>query len=321
MPPTFIVIASTLNIRKLPKVTATIVGQLDRDEIVHSSEVSPDQAWLKITKGSVTGWSSLTYLRRTDNDADDGGGNAPSSTLDKILQIANNSAIATYSWKDRGLAPRGYTKGMAVVFAKTYSRLLAGDTYATVMARAATSSTDDVLQHYAPTFKAKGMNNDSSGASTLRHLFVLMMGLGMRESSGEWFTGQDRSAPQNATANAAEAGLFQTSYNFRGFSPLVKQLVDEYKVGNRAGYHGIFNSPPLTPTGHNLTNFGSGDGQEFQRLSKEKPALSVEVATMGSRIKRQHWGPLNTKASEVRPEANTMLLKVQQLVDQEGAPF
>ena len=38
------------------------------------------------------------------------------------------------------------------------------------------------------------MRNDVSGTDTLRHLFVLMIGLGMRESSGRYCEGRDQSA-------------------------------------------------------------------------------------------------------------------------------
>ena len=50
----------------------------------------------------------------------------------------------------------------------------------------------DALAHYASEFAALGMRNDVSGLDTLRHLFVLMIGLGMRESSGRYCEGRDR---------------------------------------------------------------------------------------------------------------------------------
>jgi len=70
----------------------------------------------------------------------------------------------------------------------------------------------DALAWYAQEFQRAGMDNESSGVSTLRHVFVLLFGLGMRESSGRYCEGRDRSA-RNTTAASAEAGLFQISYN------------------------------------------------------------------------------------------------------------
>jgi hypothetical protein len=35
--------------------------------------------------------------------------------VERILQIANESEIARYSWRERGVAPSGYINGMALV--------------------------------------------------------------------------------------------------------------------------------------------------------------------------------------------------------------
>ena len=44
-----------------------------------------------------------------------------------------------------------------------------------------------------------------TGAVTLRHLFALILGLGMRESSGRYCEGRDMSA-SNVSAETAECG-------------------------------------------------------------------------------------------------------------------
>ena len=41
------------------------------------------------------------------------------------------------------------------------------------------------------------MRNDVSGIDTLRHLFVLMIGLGMRELSGRYCEGRDQLRQQH----------------------------------------------------------------------------------------------------------------------------
>jgi hypothetical protein len=51
------------------------------------------------------------------------------------------------------------------------------------------------------------MANDRDGPETLRPLFALMLGHGMRESSGRYCEGRDRSA-ENVASDTAEAGLF-----------------------------------------------------------------------------------------------------------------
>ena len=110
-----------------------------------------------------------------------------------ITRIAAASAIARFSWPQRGVAPIGYIKGMALVFARVLCKLSAGDAAAVEMAKADTgNAARDALAHYSGVFSALGMNNDVSGPDTLRHLFALMVGHGMRESSGKFCEGQDR---------------------------------------------------------------------------------------------------------------------------------
>src|SRR5262249_54937383 len=43
--------------------------------------------------------------------------------VNEISQIARNSSIARYSWRDRGVAPAGYINGMAVAFMIALTRL------------------------------------------------------------------------------------------------------------------------------------------------------------------------------------------------------
>ena len=75
-------------------------------------------------------------------------------------------------------------KGMALVYARVYCKLKSNDAAAVEMAKANTgNATRDALAHYAPQFNAARMGNESAGVNTLRHLFVLLTGLGMRESS------------------------------------------------------------------------------------------------------------------------------------------
>jgi hypothetical protein len=235
------------------------------------------------------------------------------ATVDRILDIAARSAIARFRWPSRGVAPAGYIKGMAVVYARVYCKLRAGDPFAVEMAKAKAQSTSrDALSWYDDEFRALGMRNDSAGADTLRHLFVLLIGLGMRESSGKHCEGRDRSA-SNTSAETAEAGLFQTSFNARSGSPLLPRLFAQY-LENPSGFVEIFREG-VRCTAANLENFGSGQGRDFQRLSKECPAFAAEFAAVGLRNVRKHWGPITDREAELRREADTMLREVQDAID------
>ena len=238
----------------------------------------------------------------------------PSLPISEIVQIAANSALARVSWDGgRGPAPLGYIKGMAVMFAVAQRKLAQGDPAAVEMSRAASSDSHrDALAHYASRFAALGMRNDVSGIDTLRHLFVLMIGLGMRESSGRYCEGRDRSA-SNTSADSAEAGLFQMSWDAHGASRQIPRLLDEYQANGVGGYREIF-CEGVTPHRGDLDNCGSGTGLRFQQLCKDCPGFAVETAAVGLRNLRTHWGPINRREAELRQEADDMLQQVQRLV-------
>jgi hypothetical protein len=238
----------------------------------------------------------------------------------RISALASASAIAAYKWADRGKAPAGYIKGMAVSYAKVYYDLGTGNgnarANAAEMAKAMTADeSKDALKHYEEIFQQAGMDNSKDGPDTLRHLFVLMLGLGMRESSGRYCEGRDKSA-DNTTAETAEAGLFQTSFNARRASPLLPKLFDDFRVKPTPSYLDVFTEGVRVKDAE-LENFGTGDGRDFQKLSKECPFFALQFAGIGLRNLRKHWGPINRRAAEVKAEADTLFKDVQKLVEQE----
>ena len=91
------------------------------------------------------------------------------------------------------------------------------------------------------------------------------------------------------------------------------KLFEQYSA-NPSGFVDVFKEG-VKCTAAGLNNFGSGDGKEFQRLTKAFPAFAAEFAAVGLRNIRKHWGPINRKEAEVRPEANLMLTQVEHAVD------
>jgi hypothetical protein len=181
------------------------------------------------------------------------------------------------------------------------------------MARADTNNPDkDALSWYRSQFQALGMDNTRDGIDTLRHLFVLMLGLGPRESSGRYCEGRDMSA-SNVQADTAEAGMFQTSWNIRSSDDEITPMLN-YFWNSPNGFLTTFQNG-VKPDSNDLGNFGSGDGAKYQFLSKFAPAFHAFVTALGLRSLRQHWGPINREEVELRPEANEMLLEVQYLVE------
>jgi peptidoglycan hydrolase-like protein with peptidoglycan-binding domain len=233
-----------------------------------------------------------------------------------IIRIANESWIADYDWDDRGRAPAGYTQGMALAFAQSYLKLRAGHPAVTEMARGRTSSDKDVFNEYRDEFNRLGMSNEGDGPDTLRHLYALMLGSGMRESGGEHCCGRDQSA-ENYDSETCEAGLFQTSYNASSASdPEFDMLMVEYSTPQNQPtcYLQAF-SQDVECSSSDWESYGSGVGRIFQDLCKSCPAFAVETHALTLRNLCNHYGPVIRHEVELRSEANEMFQAVQDYMD------
>ncbi len=72
-----------------------------------------------------------------------------SDTIDQIKRIAAESDLADVDWPDRGVAPAGYIKGMALVYVRVFCKLKNGDAAAIEMAKAqAADPARDALTWY-----------------------------------------------------------------------------------------------------------------------------------------------------------------------------
>lgn len=276
------------------------------------------QAAVGLAADGVVGpktWDELDALELRKSAGDDG---LSQAQISAITKIATESKIASYSWKDRGKAPKGYTAGVACCFALAAIRLVVDDPAVADMAQADRDSSKDTLTWYRDEFKNAGMDNSEDGFDTLRHLFALILGLGMRESSGRYCEGRDMSA-ENVAADTAEASFLQTSWNIRSCNANIPPLLDDY-WDNPNGFLRTFQSD-VEPDSNDLGNFGSGDGAKYQFLSKYAPAFHCYVTALGMRYlggESGHWGPIRTKAAELRKDADDMLLKVQQYLNAEA---
>jgi hypothetical protein len=232
-----------------------------------------------------------------------------------IKDIAANSEIASYAWQDRGQAPDGYIQGMALAFGQFYLNYVRGDTSAIEMAKANTKNQDkDALAWYNDIFLGKGMSNAKDGPDTLRHLWVLLLGLGMRESSGRHCEGRDMSA-DNVSSDTAEAGMFQTSYNAHSCSKEFDKLFTEYQAPGAPCYLETFKQG-VSCSSSEWGCYGSGNGYEFQELCKSCPTFAAASCAITLRNLRQHYGPINRKEAEIRTEADQMFYQVQSYLEE-----
>lgn len=239
-----------------------------------------------------------------------------SAQVQKIKDIAAGSQCAAYAWKDRGRAPKAYMRGMALTFAKAICNPTRADVV--LVSKAATTDTvKDALAHYAPEFAALSMKNDKDSQRTLRHVYLLAIGLGMRESSGRHCCGRDMSA-DFSSENSAEAGTFQASYGSKRSSDVLVPMFQKY-LKSRAGCFAETFKEGVTCTAANWKNWGveTSEGYKWQQVTKECPAFSAEWATVLIRKTggtKGEFGPLRQKKAELRTECNTMLDQVQTYV-------
>lgn len=234
-----------------------------------------------------------------------------------IEKIAADSAIASYSWRDRGQAPLGYTKGVALSFANTYRQWRVGYGPALQMAKESGDYDTDALAYYEDDFDELGLAVDSDGPGTLRCLFTLILGLGMRESSGKHCCGRDQSA-DNTTAETCEAGAWQTSWDAHTCSGSFQTLFDAFDAGIHSGqpqgFLEVF-SEGVSCSSDDWDNYGSGDGAQHQWLSKNRPAYAASVCGITLRCRRSHYGPVNRREVELKGAAEAMLRVVQTYID------
>jgi peptidoglycan hydrolase-like protein with peptidoglycan-binding domain len=226
-----------------------------------------------------------------------------------IMSAANASPLMDYNWQDRGQTYPGYLAGMALAYGHA---LRLNDEPAMVeMSVEANDPDTDALAWFEDEFEALGMRNNVPGIDTLRHLFVLMIGLGPRESSGKYCEGRDMSA-SNTSADTAEAGLFQTSWNIRSCSSNISPLLTRFWA-NPNGFLDVFRDG-VSPSASNLDVYGEGGGASYQWLSKYCPLFHVYVTALGLRSLRQHWGPVNRREVELKTAADELLLEVESIL-------
>jgi len=235
-----------------------------------------------------------------------------------VKRIASESAIAGYSWRDRGQAPRGYTQGMALAFAQDYLRLAAEHPAVVKIARARENSDKDALNLYATDYRRIGAgSNEHPGINVLTNLYALMLGSGMRESSGKHCCGRDQSA-SNVSSDTAEAGLFQTSYNAHGASdPEFDQIMDEFSREHSYCWLETF-SDGVSCSESDWECYGSGRGFQFQQLCKNCPMFAVETHGLTLRSLCNHYGPIVRHEVELKSEALDLFEAVAAYMEDQG---
>jgi hypothetical protein len=244
-----------------------------------------------------------------------------------IQNIASQSKCASHDWTDRGFAPKTYIRGVALVFARAVCHPDREDVRIVSAAVNPSSNANDALVAYQKEFADAKMQNGTDGADTLRHAYTLLIGLGMMESSGRYCEGRDVSECF-ADADSAEAGLFQTSYGAHVHSPRLGNLFGAYKKDASQCLLDVFKdsitchivkSQNKKCLDENSDVKGTGDGADWQRLTKVCPAFATEYGAVVLRTNGGALGefnPIRKHQAELRPECDDMLHNVQDFVKQ-----
>lgn len=189
-------------------------------------------------------------------------------------------ACAKRSWKNRGVAPLSYFQEIAVSYHKAFC---------SKQEFPKMGIDKDALLYY-------GLPQD------LISTYTLLIGLGLRESTGNFCSGRDTSA-SNLDAMTAEAGAFQSSYNSMRAHPKLREIFEFYK-----------NNPTAcgeTKPKCSSQNYGTGEGADFQRLSKTCPQFVVLYNAFLIRVLRKHFGPLLRREAEFVPACRDMLKAIE----------
>lgn len=254
---------------------------------------------------------------------------ADGPTTEKILALAKSAEVRQHQWKQFGVedvpghGPIGYTKGMTLAYADAYRRLkrLLPDAYVKEMARPISGrKSQDALFVFRGRFEALGLRVEAGGVETLRALFTLLYEMGLRESDGQYDEGIDTGENKPPTdiedpASTAEAGLFQSSWNFAEEYPLLRRLYADYASGKKPGLLKTFQEGTRAKR---TKNHGGGEGAKFQQLAKDCPAFAVEYAALSVRDQgEENYHFIHHRHLEISAKAAELFRQVEAIVDLE----
>lgn len=241
------------------------------------------------------------------------GGDALTPSEKAVVSMAGSSACAKYSWRyNQGVAPRGFPKGVALSYARSYCKLNTADSAVQVMAQPLGDEAKDALAFYS----AMPAIPSETPVERLRSVYALSLGLGMLESSGRpTIAAPYDSANPHPSSETAEAGLFQTSWDSRGKSPALLPLYDAFKAdpSNRHCHFATF----MEGVKHPLTGpIGDNAGAEFQQFTKTCPGFATAYVAIMLRVNRKHYGPVKSHPkAEHLPICVAMFKQVEAIIN------
>jgi hypothetical protein len=250
---------------------------------------------------------------------------------ERIQQIANGSDCAKL-----GEAPRDYIRGMALVYARAVchpERAHAKVASANPGDPVSTANPKDAASVFDAEFRRLKIPNKSDPETMLRHTYVLLTGLGFRESSGRYCLGKFTKQNFNESTTA-EAGLFQTSWGANTSDPGLEPLFRSYQKDDSGCLLDVFKGK-VKCSKADAINWNSEknkdpSGVDWQALTKRCPAFAAEYASVVIRKNggaHGEFGPIKCFAGtqpkkiqktcqklQVHPVCDSMFSQVQEFI-------
>lgn len=220
---------------------------------------------------------------------------------DKLLAMAISSECAQTEHGNQGKPPASFIKGITLTYVRAICHQ--DQDWVKIASRPAGDPATDAIAHY-------GL---APGPARLESTFALMVGSAARESSWRWCVGKDPGA-SNTSAETCEAGLYQTSWNSRTASAVLPALFKKAMASDGECFSKEYKGT-TTCSEENLKNWGEGDGVEFQMLSKNCPGFATEYHAVMLRVRRSHYGPINLKKAEMKPQCVAMFTSIRKAVE------
>ncbi len=111
----------------------------------------------------------------------------------------------------------------------------------------------------------------------------------------------------NTSADSAEAGAWQQSWDSHSGIPPLQGMFDQFKS---AGDILLFVYKEGV-TSSISQDWGTGTGRDFQHLCKHSPHFAAMACALGMRTLSTHWGPLVRHDASIETGADNMLKVVQ----------
>lgn len=255
---------------------------------------------------------------------------------DRIVAIAGNSQCAR-----TGEAKPAFIKGMALVFARAACNSRRADVLVASLPPSAPRSLrngEDGASVYWNEAERLNLGDATDSESMLRRTYVIMTGLGFRESNGRYCVGR-YTAQGFSRSFEAEAGPFQTSWGAHSSDPSLEPMFRAYQRDESACLLDVF-SKDISCAAKDAKNWNSENavdppGVHWQALTKRCPAFAAEYASV---VIRKHggahgeFGPIkcfagtqppkiqrNCKKVRLYPVCNAMYRQIQDYIKSDPA--